>query len=388
MKRRTLIKSGIFAACAAMIGTSGCKKENELSNNLLIPKQTKPYEIYAPMPFRYDLIDEISKLNSQLKKSQIKTFYNNIPRPLFSEFEENFQGPKGENNNIKTFEDFAQYVKYAKQQGYKFVYVLNSPKPFSMDVFFKYSDRLFRLIDKLEEIGCDELKIANQQLINLISEQRPQIALSASTSFEFHNVSQYINLINTYPQIKSINTAIDDNRNLVFFKNLKKKFPKVNIEIMVNEPCIHGCPARICHPSSFFAVWDCIGLKEKIGHLTYFLKSNVVYPWWLPYYQSIGINTFKFFSVPMRANIDTIDFLRNYLMAIENGYENLTVQDFFNDIFYAAVPIKNNVKLTEIMPYLPQMEHFIENAHKCSTICDIECQYCVKNVKEIEKIIS
>ena len=120
----------------------------------------------------------------------------------------------------------------------------------------------------------------------------------------------------------------------------------------------------------------------------YFLKSNVVYPWWLPYYQSIGINTFKFFSFPMRANIDTIDFLRNYLMAIENGYENLTVQDFFNDIFYAAVPIKNNVKLTEIMPYLPQMEHFIENAHKCSTICDIECQYCVKNVKEIEKIIS
>ncbi len=392
MKRRDLIKSGVIAVSAAAVGIAGYKKiedYNSSSKKMSIsPKQTDVYKICTPLPFRFELIDEIENLNSELKKSQIKILYNNFPYPLSSEFNWQFAAVRGRNYNINSFDDFARYVKYAQDKGFNFVYLLNSPKPFSEDDFNKYKKNLFVLLENLQSIGCREIKIANTQLMQIISKEKMGFKLSASTSFEYHNVSQYVNLINTYSSIKSINTAIDDNRNFIFLKNLKRLFPEIDIEVMVNEKCMHGCPARISHCASFFEAFPCMTLAEKTGKLKYFLKSNVVYPWQLEYYSAIGINTFKFMSYPMRADIDNLNFLKNYLMCLENGINNLTVSDFFNGIFEVGLShIKNNVKLSEIMPYLPDMKHFVKNGDRCANICGIDCNYCIKCAEKIGKII-
>ena len=391
MNRRELIKSGLIAAGAAAIGISGYKKIKESDDSYnsfnIVPKQTAVYRIYTPLPFRYDLIDEMAELNSKLKKSHIKTLYNNFPYPLCSQFGFNFAAVRGRNNDIKSFDDFAGYVKYAKDKGFKFVYLLNSPKPFVGDEFEKYKKNLYELLDNLASIGCLELKIANAQLMKIISRERAEFILSASTSFEYHNVSQYINLLNEYKNIKSINTAIDDNHNFIYLNNLKKCFPDIDIEVMLNEKCMHGCPARISHSSSYYEPFDCYNKPQKIGKFRYFMKSNIVYPWQLEYYSAIGINTFKFMSYPLRANIDNLNFLKNYLYCVENGIEKMTADEFFNGIFEIGAKINKNIMLSEVIDLFPDIRHFIKHGDRCANICGIDCNYCIKCADKIEKIV-
>lgn len=393
MKRRDLIKSGLLAAGAVTVGAIGNQKLNKNNSNnaalTITPKQTGVYDIYTPLPFRFDLIDELAELNSKLKKSQIRTLYNNIPLPLASVFEEQFQGPKGKNPTIKSFDDFAKPVKYAQSLGFKFEYVLNSPKPFSFEDYKKHKAALDKLLDDLEKIGCKEIKIANQQLMEIISKERPNFTLSASTSFEYHNVSQYKNLLSTYPAIKSINTAIDDNRNFIFLKNLRKLFPDIDIKIMANERCVHGCPARISHAASYFVAWDCKELfYKKLGKIKSFCKGNMIHPWQLEYYSAIGINSFKFLSpLGMRANIPSILALRSYLECVEYGVDNLKASDFFHNIYVMNVDIKNDIPLAELITYLPDIKHFVKHGDQCANICESECHYCLKCAEEIEKVL-
>lgn len=389
MERRDVIKSGVAVTLGALLGANLInKKQPESEPVITAPKQKKPYNIYAPMPFNYKLLDAMKEMNKRYKKSQIKTVYNNIPYPLFSYFEENFQSVKGFNGDIHSFGDFAKYVKYAKELGFNFVYILNSPRPFPEDTYKKFEKPLLELIDKIEELGCHEFKLANQQLVKILSDKKPHLKLSASTSFEFHNISQYENLFNTYPQIKSANISIDDNRNYTFLKNLKRKFPNINIEVMLNEPCHHGCPARICHASTFFSTWDCRKLIEQIGELRYHLESNVVYPWWLPYYQDIGINTFKLFTFTFRADMKSVDFIDYFMYCIEYGAEYLNAFQFFTGMYGMNFKFKNNTSMSEIIPYLPKMEHFVEYGHKCSTICRLDCNYCTSNLEKIKQILN
>ena len=389
MNRRELIKSGLIAAAAAAIGISGYKKitENDIKSFNIEPKQTDVYRIYTPLPFRYDLIDEMVALNSELKKTQIRTLYNNFPYPLCSQFDFNFAAVRGRNYDIKSFDDFAKYVKYAQYRGFKFVYLLNSPKPFVEAEFNKYKKNLFILLDNLANIGCLELKIANAQLMKIISRERSEFVLSASTSFEYHNVSQYMNLLNEYDRIKSINTAIDDNHNFVYLKNLKRCFPDIDIEVMVNEKCMRGCPARISHSSSYYEPFDCYSKPEKLGKLRYFMKSNIIYPWQLEYYSAIGINTFKFMSYPLRSNIDNLNFLKNYLYCVENGIEKMTADDFFNGIFEIGAKISKNIMLSEIIDLFPDIRHFVKKGDRCANICGVDCDYCINCADKIEKIV-
>ena len=391
MNRRELIKSGLIAAGTTAIGVVAAR--NKALNDCIfspidiIPKQTDIYKIYAPMPFNFEFIDEMIEMNSKFKKSQIKTFYNNFPYPLCSQFDFNFETVRGRNYDIKSFDDFAKRVKYVQDKGFKFVYLLNSPKPFTAQEFSHYKKELFMLLDNLASIGCLELKIANTQLMQIVSRERPEFVLSASTSFEYHNISQYVNLINAYPQIKSINVAIDDNHNFLYLQNIKKTFPNVDIEVMVNERCIHGCPARISHCSSFFESFHCKELMERIGKFKYFFSTNLIYPWQLEYYSAIGINTFKFMSYPLRADINNIKFLRNYLKCIEYGIKDLTADDFFNGIFEMDIKIKNNVLISDIIHLFPDFKHFVKYGGNRSNVCGIDCHYCMDCSNKIKEVI-
>ena len=241
------------------------------------------------------------------------------------------------------------------------------------------------LLDSLHEAGCKEIKVANNQLVNFLEEET-DFDISLSTSFEYHNVSQYKNVFRTNKRIKALDVAIDDNRNFVFLKNLKKMLPDTKIEVMLNEQCIHGCPARISHASSFYKIWNCNSVKKDLGAVEYFCKNNVIYPWNLPYYSDLGINHFKFMAFPyLRSNIKSLDFFSKYLSCVENGVENLKANDFFNGIFYTGIKFEDNVLLTDIIPLLPNIDKFVKDGEKCANICDIECTYCLNCAKKLKK---
>ncbi|MCR5262096.1 MAG: hypothetical protein K6C94_09730 [Candidatus Gastranaerophilales bacterium] len=382
MKRRDLLKLGVLAAGAGLASNYAIGDVTN-SSDFVINKSDK-YVFSVPMPYDYELIDKLSEINSNYKKFTIKSLYNNLPMPLSKFFNEEFQNCKAYSENVRNEKDFIEYVTYAQDKGFHFVYVLNSPKPFSDDTYKKHKKHLKFLFKILKDAGITEIKVANTQLMEIISEET-DFDLSASTSFEYHNVSQYKHLLNSYKRIKRINIAIDDNRNFLFLKNLRKSFPHTDIEIMVNETCIHGCPARISHAAAFCKIWDCYGLRNKMGDIEYFFKSNVIYPWQLEAYKNIGINNFKIFG--FRHQLSSLKFMQGYIDCVENGTANFTASDFFNKIFPVYIDLKNNPKLKDIISYMPNINHFVKYGDRCANICDIDCTYCLKCAKKLREIL-
>lgn len=392
MKRRDILKAGLITAGALSVGLSGCSPErnNAFENLSIKPKQTAKYKIITPLPFNFDLIDKMYELNEKLKKSKVVDLYNNIPNPCSSFFDNNFQSQRGTNDKIKSVKDFMQYVKYAKTLGFEFTYVLNSPRAFTKNELDKYGKYLENLIETLINAECYNIKVANTQLFILLKEKYgTKLNLSASTSFEYQNIAQYQNLIKTNPEIKSINLATDVNKNFKLLKNLRKAIPNVDLEIMVNENCIHGCSGRISHPQSSIYIWQCFSIRKKMGEIPFLLITNVVYPWDLEYYSALGINSFKLVSYPFRANMTDIEYLRNYLYCVENGIDDMPARQFFEEVFRLdnEIKLKKDIKLSEIRPYFPDIRYFVKNGEHCANICQVDCKYCFECAEKIKKII-
>ena len=391
MERREILKAGMILT-GGLLGSAlyGC--ENSISKNeelKIKPKQTAVYEISSPLPFNYEMIDKMANLNDSLKKSKIVSFYNSIPYPLAKNLED-FQPSRGENRNIKSFKDFIKYVNYAKDKGFDFSYTLNSPKPFLESEFKQNEKYLYNLLDKLLESNIKKLKIANTQLLSILADKYPEFEISASTSFEYRNIEQYVNLFENYPNIKMIDVALDENRNFKFLKALKKMFPKVKIELMANESCLYGCPARISHPGGMYCVYDCEKVMKKLDFV-HICKARIIYPWDLPYYSAIGINNFKF-MLGIRANVQIkkLMFFKDYLRMIDNGIGEYTAGEFLGEIFKFSHNYNFNKKVTlkEAKKYFPDINFFIKNGHKCAYECGIGCRYCYDCAQKLKEILS
>ncbi|MBR2068391.1 MAG: hypothetical protein IJ877_01385 [Candidatus Gastranaerophilales bacterium] len=391
MKRRELIQAGLLATGA--VAFAACNK-TQVSNDefTITPKQTAQYEFSTPMPFNHKSIDDLSEINSKIKKSQITTVYNNTPLPLGSRFNQWIQVNRGENYNIKSYEDFAQYVKYSIGNGFKFVYLMNSPKPFSENDFNTFKDEFKYLLDFLYQIGVRDIKVGNTQVATLINDiTQNSFNLSASTAFEYHNNSQYSYLFKNYPNFDLIDVSNDENHNFKFLKALANAFPDKKLELMVNECCIKGCPARISHISELnFCAFNCQKIKDEYGLLHFFIKTGAIYPWNLEYYSSIGINNFKFSALAAmgsRANPIDMSYLKKYLEITEHGTDIATVNDFFNKIFTFPITNRDDIKLTELKSYLPDIKHFIKYGDKCALRCNSECNYCELCAKRTQNFL-
>ena len=397
MKRRDLIKTGLLGLSAGAL-ISGCNKEateniTDSSELKITPKQTGTYEFSCPLPFNYKTIDEIVELNKSLTKSKVTTLYNSIPNPLGKKFNRWIHIERGQNTDIKSYDDFFKYVDYAKSKGFEFVYLMNSPKPFSQKDFFTFKDELSKLLDLLIKHDIRNIKVANNQVAELINdylENPDYFNLSASCAFEFHNIEQYNHLLNNYPNFNLIDLTYDENQNFKLLSSLKKRFPKIKLELMVNEQCIKFCPARISHVSEeSFARFQCH--TRNLGSLKYFAQLSYIYPWDLEYYSSLGINNFKFTAIGLnrqgRNNFKDISAMKYYLDIVENGIKDYTVKDL-QSIFHASIlQSDKDLKLSDIKSLFPDIRYFIAHGHECSYKCGVDCNYCYECAKKLEKVL-
>ena len=236
MKRRELIKLGSAIFTGASVGAltgyginSAINKNDDIikvsneKNILKIePKQLAPYEFSFPMLFDKRLIDKLAKLNDTLTKGKITTLFSALPYPLSYSIHPFFNSQmRGTNNNIKTVDDYLEYVRYATDKGFKCVYVLNTTAPVDprMHEFLAIVISLFK---KLNQGGIKAVKLANPNLIHIMSYEIPELEIHLSTTNEYHDIQVYKNLLKVYPNIKLINVTADDNHNFVFLMSLKK----------------------------------------------------------------------------------------------------------------------------------------------------------------------
>ncbi len=396
MKRRDLLKTGLAMAGASTIALTGCSKKETLSseNIDIIPKQTSRYEFSCPLPFNYKTIDEMAEFNSTIKKSKIAILHNNIPKPLvdrYNGFIHIIRG--GENKSIKSLDDFGKYVKHAISNGFQFVYLMNSTKSFSELDFLAFKDNFLRLLEFLNKVGCRDIKVGCSQIADALEEYAPkEFNWQVSTCYELHNITQYENLFKIYPKFNFMDIAHDETQNFDLLRNLRKMFPDKKIEIMINEGCPKGCPQRITRACKK----NCKIYLDKRSIIDSFVKVGSIFPWDIEYYSAIGINNFKYVvsgwpDGKTRANYSDFTELKNMLEILENGYENYTFEDLYI-AYYRNTSLLNErnrkLKLTEIIPYFPNIKYFIKNGGMCAVRCKAQCNYCFECAKKLEQVLS
>lgn len=373
MNRRDLLKSGLLIAGATML--SGCNGEKESDKELtIVPKQTDVYKLSVPMVFNFEAIDDFAKWNSQYKKSKVETLYNSIPWPLSEPYNEWIQLCRGgSNSDIKTFDDFAKYVKHSINNGFKVCYLMNSPKPFNFKDLDTFKNDFYKLLDKLWNIGIDNIKVANTQVAVLINEHNPEFKLSASTIFEYNSITQYVQLLELYPNFVNFGIAKNQNQNFRFLKNMKKHFPNITIEMMMDEGCIKNCPTRTscmsCSSTSYFKN----GCKlTKQNQYKNRIRNGCIQPWELSYYSAIGINNFKITPQDQRASDKHEMHVKYYMDIVEYGLYSKGGKKLLEAMFPNIKP-ENRYNM---ISYLPDIEYFIKHGHECDSRCGVECNYC------------
>lgn len=359
------------------------------------------YQFSAPMPYNIDDINQLIEINNYIEKSKITSLFFSLPSDceLFTGFEQYRNLIFGRNWNY-----WKGLISKCLDKETDFIYLLNSPNrlPIESFDFEKKLEKLDKLLDELSKLGVNKLRIADHKLMSYIEKNYPNFIIYASTSLEYKIISEYRNFMKVHPNTKQIVPSHDCIKNFTLLKNLKKLFPNVEIELMVNEGCIRGCPLRANHAGEIIdrniIYKNDINLSnkyytqafcDKVPPINSITSANVIYPWEIKEYSKIGINKFKLvgrdiFDTGMErclhryyAYLKGIDYLKNI--------NNMPVGMFIHHS--CVIPELQYITLKDYKKYLPKISYFKKYGNLCSSRCGVECRYCDNCAKKIEKVL-
>ena len=356
------------------------------------------------MPFEFEHIDKLLEINSKVKKSKITSLYFALPANCREKT--GFEQLRTKYYMETKYSDWKKLISYSIEKGFDFVYLINSPRNVSdVDKILEIQlQKLDILIQDLKKIGCWTVRVSNTQILDYVLKKYPEIRVLTSTSFEHMLLCQYQIFLAMYPQIKEIVPSFETHKNFKLLKNLRKSFPNLLIELMVNEGCIQGCPIRTHHNLSVPYLYSndyekrelslryelfntkCSAFVEK-NFYNFITKNNLILPWEIEEYSKIGINNFKLVG---RNNIEFFNgkymsFYEAYLRGVDD-YQNIknVPYRFLNN---ACISIPFHYSVDEIRPYLPRIDHFVKKGHLCASICGIECTYCYDCARKLKNAL-
>lgn len=362
------------------------------------------YKFSAPMPYTKENITNLLNINNYVEKSKISTLSFSLPSScnLFSGFEQ-YRNYLLKNSDWNYWKDL---ISYSLDFGIDFIYLLNNPNCIFIENpnFEKQLEKLDKLLNELQNIGVNKLRISEHRLIDYISKNYPYFNIYASTSFEFKNIAEYKNFMFMHPNVKQIVPSHDCIKNFTLLKNIKKLFPKVEIELMINEGCSNGCPTRIMHAaektdrtiiskknkilSNLYWTSNFCGKFEDRFPFYAIVKSNVIYPWEIEEYSKIRINNFKFVGRGLYQfqPEECLSMYLYYLKGLDNFkyIENVPMRKFIFHLLFNSKLKKLTVK--DVKNLLPDIKHFRKYGKLCSSACGVECRYCYKCADKIQQV--
>ena len=359
------------------------------------------YKFSAPMPYTKENINKLLNINKNVEKSKITSLYNCLPSncSLFTGFEQkrNFSFEHSD------FEYWKELICYTFENGADFIYLLNLPKPLDVENenLISQLEKLENLLFELKKIGVNKLRVASLQLSSYIGKHYKDFNIFASTSLDYKNIWEYQNFIQFHPEVKQIIPSHDINKNFKLLSILSKRYPNTEIELMVNEGCLQGCPNRFIHEyinieqqkiinneiclSNSYPTSFCNPVVHKYP-VQSLVIGNHIFPWDIEEYSKIGINNFKL------VGRDSYNHFENYLSGFTmylTGIDDINnIKDYSLAAFthhLQANPILKQLKVKDYKKYLPKIRHFKQKGHLCASRCGVECKYCYNCAEKIQK---
>lgn len=355
------------------------------------------------MPYTIEDINKLFDINSVVHKSRITSLYACVPRgsEVFTDFEQ----PRNFTHENTSWEYWKSLIAYTLDNGCDFIYLLNSPRPLDIENpnFSQKLEKLDLLLTELNKLGVNKLRIASGQLSAYIGRHYGNFQILSSTSLEYKNIWEYQNFLFSHPEVKQVVPSHDVNKNFKLLSILRKKFPDVQIELMVNEGCLAGCPNRMFHEmisidkqpevndiclSYSFGTNFCFHILNRYP-IPSLAIGNLIFPWDIEEYAKIGINNFKL------AGRDGYVFFENYAEGFKvylKGIDNIkSIEDESLVCFTHHLknnPILASLSIKKYKKYLPEITQFKKYGHLCASICGTECMYCYKCAQKIEKVFA
>ncbi len=358
------------------------------------------YKFSAPLPYNIEDINKLFKINNYIKKSQITSLYFALPENC--DYTSGFEQKRNFSLEHKDWEYWKFLISYVIKNGYDFIYLLNSTQP--LTIKNKKIEKLDRLLNELNNLGVNKLRVGSLQLASYLSRKYKEFQIFASTALEYKSIAEYQNLLHFHKEIKQIVPSHDTNKNFRLLKNLKKLYPNLEIELMVNEGCMYACPHRMIHemyasqridlqqeniffsPAMYCSNY-CNHFSDKHPFESLALAKNI-YPWEIEEYSNIGINNFKLVGRD-GSKYSTGPYIKGYelyLRSVDNYkmYINEKITTFIHHLM--GVRELDSLKIKEIITVLPKIEHFKKYGHLCASRCGVDCKYCYKCAEKIQKV--
>lgn len=365
------------------------------------------YEFSVPMPFSKDSMRRITEINKKLSKTRITSVYNCIP--VESEDFTFFEQPRlSEFPEISSLDELFEIATIGKDAGIDFIYICNSPGEKTEEEMMMACDKMDNLISKMKEYGFNKIRVTNLQLIEYLLVNHPDIHVLTSTSQEYSTAQEYLQMLKTFPNIKEILPSWDMNKNIRFIKTLNDTIDQ-DIEIMVNEGCLSGCPFRTQHnsylaksnkyyqhliPESAQPLLDKSFYLSLCGNIfdnhlwRTVCLSNIIYPWEIDKYAQVtGIRKFKLVGRNCSSfrTGDYISIYANFLLAIEKpeilDEESIAITNHY----ILDTPCFQDIKIKDVKELLPSLDFFIETNPDCKNICGEECFYCYAKARQLQE---
>ncbi|QGR19167.1 peptidase U32 family protein [Stygiolobus azoricus] len=241
------------------------------------------------------------KLIDELRKYPVKYIFGSKTKTITGHGRASFVLPKVDDERLK------EHISVAHGAGIKFLYTMNSATLNGKEYSQKFMDEVKKEIEKLVNLGVDGFIVALPLLIHLIKDEYPNIEVSVSSFSRVYNIREFEEYVNMGAD--TIILHEDDNRNFELLNALSKFINKVDIELIVNNSCLWGCPYRRAHDiissiTSNSEFNDSIWFEYPIlfcatdvrNDLANIIRMRWIRPEDLKYYEEIGIDRFKIAS--------------------------------------------------------------------------------------------
>lgn len=323
-----------------------------------------------PSDFKQETIDKYSEINSLYEHSKIYEIYGQMaPDTVFGSCRVSKHLPKVDRLTLEA------YVKYSKDKGIEFNYVVNPSCMENDELTAEGSKRVKFFFRMLREIGVDSLTLALPSLMEIAGYAAPELKVKASTICQINSplkVKYYDEL-----GIKRLVLDEDIHRKFDVLRNIRKVY-NGDLEIIVNSFCTIDCPFKMFDYNSFSHshkekdTYPYYATRCKYRHIgaESFMKLNWIRPEDLHYYHDIGINYFK---LQGRTNVYTGDPAKAVIHYIEESYDGDLVK--LLELFSPKRPLAIAESCIDNRALDGFWEKFVYHPESCSKLCG-DCGYC------------
>ncbi|MDT7861963.1 MAG: peptidase U32 family protein [Saccharolobus sp.] len=203
-------------------------------------------------------------------------------------------------------EQFKAHIDLAHSYKIKFLYTMNTSTLLGREYDSKFINSLTKEIDRLVNLGIDGLIVALPFIIRLIRSEYPDLEISVSSFARVNimrQIEEYVGL--------GANTIImheDVNRDFELLKQIAKisKNENFEVELILNNSCLYGCPFRLTHDNISSITSMINGLDnvwfeypvlmcatDVLNDPANIIRMRWIRPEDLHYYEELGIERFK-----------------------------------------------------------------------------------------------